>query len=91
MAPNLEFPLQEQVSWYLEPKLKNQLRNTSTQAQAVPLQELVEAQGHLIDSHIMEQIFDTVVEFGGRFEVEQFRIGRTNSDASYLRLKSGCR
>ena len=35
----------------------------------------------------MEQIFDTVVEFGGRFEVEQFRIGRTNSDGSYLRLK----
>jgi lysine-ketoglutarate reductase/saccharopine dehydrogenase-like protein (TIGR00300 family) len=35
----------------------------------------------------MEQIFDTVVEFGGRFEVEQFSIGRTNSDGSYLRLK----
>lgn len=50
-------------------------------------QEVVEAQGHLIDSHIMEQIFDTVVEFNGRFEVEQFRIGRTNSDASHLRLR----
>ena len=54
---------------------------------ALPLQELVEAQGHLIDSHIMEQIFDTVVEFHGRFEVEQFRIGRTNGEPSYLRLK----
>ena len=50
-------------------------------------QEVVEAQGHLIDSHIMEQIFDTVVEFGGRFEVEEFRVGRTNSEPSYLRLK----
>src|SRR5437899_9200737 len=50
-------------------------------------QELVEAQGHLIDSHVMEQIFDKVVEYNSRFEVEQFRIGRTNSDASYLRLK----
>jgi arginine dihydrolase len=54
---------------------------------ALPLQERVEAQGHLIDSHIMEQIFDTVVEFHGRFDVEQFRIGRTNSEPSYLRLK----
>ena len=53
----------------------------------LPLQEVVEAQGHLIDSHTMEQIFDTVVEFHGRFEVEQFRIGRTNSEPSYLRLK----
>jgi lysine-ketoglutarate reductase/saccharopine dehydrogenase-like protein (TIGR00300 family) len=54
---------------------------------ALPLQEVVEAQGHLVDSHIMEQIFDTVVEFRGRFEVEQFHIGRTNSDPSKLRLK----
>src|ERR1035438_4772175 len=50
-------------------------------------QEVVEASGHLIDSHVMEQIFDTVVEYGGRFEVEQFQIGRTNGDNSYLRLK----
>ncbi len=35
----------------------------------------------------MEQIFDQVVEFGGRFEVEEFRVGRTNSEPSYLRLK----
>jgi lysine-ketoglutarate reductase/saccharopine dehydrogenase-like protein (TIGR00300 family) len=49
--------------------------------------EVVETSGHLIDSHLMEQIFDTVVEWDGRFEVEQFRIGRTNSDRSYLRLK----
>ena len=57
------------------------------QSSTLPLQEVVEAQGHLIDSHVMEQIFDTVVEFQGRFEVEQFRIGKTNSEPSYLRLK----
>jgi lysine-ketoglutarate reductase/saccharopine dehydrogenase-like protein (TIGR00300 family) len=49
--------------------------------------EVVEAQGHLIDSHIMERIFDTVVEFNGKFEVERFQIGRTNSDPSHLRLR----
>jgi lysine-ketoglutarate reductase/saccharopine dehydrogenase-like protein (TIGR00300 family) len=49
--------------------------------------EVVEAQGHLIDSHIMERIFDTVVEFQGKFEVEKFQIGRTNGDPSQLRLK----
>jgi lysine-ketoglutarate reductase/saccharopine dehydrogenase-like protein (TIGR00300 family) len=53
----------------------------------MPTEELVEAEGHLVDSHLMEQIFDKVVEFNGRFEVEQFRIGRTNSDPSYLRLR----
>jgi lysine-ketoglutarate reductase/saccharopine dehydrogenase-like protein (TIGR00300 family) len=50
-------------------------------------QEVVEAEGHLIDSHIMENIFDQVVEYHCRFEVEEFRIGRTNSEASYLRMK----
>src|SRR5690242_6729308 len=49
--------------------------------------EVVEAQGHLIDSHIMERIFDSVVEYGGRFEVERFSIGRTNSEPSSLRLR----
>lgn len=49
--------------------------------------EIVEAEGHLIDSHIMERIFDTVVEYQGRFEVERFHIGRTNSDPSQLRMR----
>ena len=56
-------------------------------APELALSEVVQAEGHLIDSHIMEQIFDSVVEFGGRFEVEHFVIGRTNSDASSLRLR----
>jgi lysine-ketoglutarate reductase/saccharopine dehydrogenase-like protein (TIGR00300 family) len=59
----------------------------SLSSTALFFQESVEAEGHLIDSHVMEQIFDTVVEYRGRFEVEQFRIGRTNSEASYLRLR----
>jgi lysine-ketoglutarate reductase/saccharopine dehydrogenase-like protein (TIGR00300 family) len=50
-------------------------------------QEVVEAEGHLIDSHVMENIFDQVVEYHCRFEVQEFRIGRTNSEASYLRMK----
>src|SRR5579875_1158210 len=60
----------------------------SEQLQAeLPLSEVVEAHGHLIDSHIMEQIFDSVVEAGGRFEVQQFSIGRTNAEPSSLRLR----
>jgi lysine-ketoglutarate reductase/saccharopine dehydrogenase-like protein (TIGR00300 family) len=51
------------------------------------IQEVVEAEGHLVDSHVLEQIFDTVVECQGKFEVDDFRIGRTNSEQSYLRLK----
>lgn len=59
----------------------------SSSGSSFPVQETVEAQGHLIDSHIMERIFDTVVEYQGRFEVEKFSIGRTNSEPSHLRLR----
>jgi len=52
-----------------------------------PFQEVVGTEGHLIDSHIMERIFDTVVGLDGRFEVEMFHIGRTNRDPSRLRLR----
>jgi lysine-ketoglutarate reductase/saccharopine dehydrogenase-like protein (TIGR00300 family) len=52
----------------------------------MPFHEVVEAEGHLIDSHIMENIFDKVVEYHGRFEVQEFRIGRTNIEGSYLRM-----
>jgi lysine-ketoglutarate reductase/saccharopine dehydrogenase-like protein (TIGR00300 family) len=57
------------------------------QSRRQALTEVVEAEGHLIDSHIMEQIFDAVVEHDGRFEVERFHIGKTNSEPSHLRLK----
>src|SRR5579884_3720155 len=59
----------------------------NSSAAALPFHDVVEAEGHLVDSHIMEQIFDTVVEYNGRFEVEHFSIGRTNSEPSRLRLK----
>ena len=57
------------------------------QSLKLSLQEVVEAEGHLIDSHIMELIFDTVVEYDGRFEVERFHIGKTNADPSHLKLR----
>jgi lysine-ketoglutarate reductase/saccharopine dehydrogenase-like protein (TIGR00300 family) len=57
-------------------------------ASSQPLfQEVVETEGHLIDSHLMERIFDTVVACQGQFAVEEFRIGRTNSEPSYLRMR----
>jgi lysine-ketoglutarate reductase/saccharopine dehydrogenase-like protein (TIGR00300 family) len=62
------------------------MANISQSKSSLP-SEVVEAQGHLIDSHIMERIFDTVVEFGGNFEVQQFSIGRTNGEVSSMRLR----
>jgi lysine-ketoglutarate reductase/saccharopine dehydrogenase-like protein (TIGR00300 family) len=51
------------------------------------IQEVVEAEGHLIDSQILTSIFDTVIRYKSAFEVVDFRIGRTNEEYSRLRLK----
>jgi len=49
--------------------------------------ELVEAEGHLIDSRLMTEILDTVVKHGAAFEVLEFTIGRTNDEYSRLRMR----
>jgi lysine-ketoglutarate reductase/saccharopine dehydrogenase-like protein (TIGR00300 family) len=48
---------------------------------------VVEAEGHLIDSQILNTIFDTVIQRGAQFDVLHFEIGRTNDEYSRLRLK----
>jgi lysine-ketoglutarate reductase/saccharopine dehydrogenase-like protein (TIGR00300 family) len=49
--------------------------------------ELVETEGHLIDSRLMTEIFDAVVKQGASFEVVDFVIGRTNDDFSRLKMR----
>lgn len=50
------------------------------------VQELVDFEGHLIDSDILRKVFSRIVEEGGGFEVVEFRVGRRNEDTSFARL-----
>lgn len=49
--------------------------------------EVVEASGHLIDSGILNGIFDAVIRHGATFEVLRFTIGRTNAEPSLLTMR----
>src|SRR5215467_7565788 len=49
--------------------------------------EVVEASGHLIDSGLLNGIFDTVIRHGAAFEVLRFSIGRTNAEPSVLSMR----
>ena len=49
--------------------------------------EIVEAEGHLVDSQILSNIMDRVIECGAVYEVLDFNLGRTNDQFSYLRLR----
>jgi len=46
----------------------------------------VELEGHIIDSGMMEASFGIIMDMGGEFEVEEFRIGRSETEESYARL-----
>ena len=50
-------------------------------------EKIVTSEGHLIDSGLMRQIFDTVISDGGEFQILDFEIGKTNQEPSKANLK----
>jgi lysine-ketoglutarate reductase/saccharopine dehydrogenase-like protein (TIGR00300 family) len=49
--------------------------------------EIVEAEGHLIDSQILNVVFDTVVKRDASFDVLRFDIGRSNEEPSAIAIR----
>ena len=49
--------------------------------------EVVEAEGHLIDSQILNVVFDTVVRRSASFDVLKFTIGRSNDEPSAISMR----
>ena len=47
----------------------------------------IELEGHIIDSGIMTQIFDKIMDMGGNFEILVFKIGKKKTDPSYTHIK----
>lgn len=47
----------------------------------------IELQGHIIDSGIMTQILDRVMDMGGNFEFLVFDVGKEKTSPSYARLR----
>jgi lysine-ketoglutarate reductase/saccharopine dehydrogenase-like protein (TIGR00300 family) len=60
----------------------------STEPAAPPVfSEVVEAEGHLIDSQILNVVFDTVVRRNASFDVLKFKIGRSNDETSTISMR----
>ncbi len=49
--------------------------------------EEVILEGHIIDSWILPKVFDTVMDLGGEFEMQEFRVGRRKDEVSFARMK----
>ena len=51
------------------------------------IEKTVSTEGHLIDSGLMRQIFDTIISDGGQFEITDFQIGRNNDEFSKAQIR----
>jgi lysine-ketoglutarate reductase/saccharopine dehydrogenase-like protein (TIGR00300 family) len=49
--------------------------------------EVVELNGHIIDSWTLPRAWDIIMDRGGNFDVEEMRVGRHKTESSYVRLK----
>ena len=65
------------------------MSDTHAPADAAPAaaSAIVEAEGHLVDSNLLQEVFDRVIEHGASFDVLRFDLGRTNDEISQLELK----
>jgi lysine-ketoglutarate reductase/saccharopine dehydrogenase-like protein (TIGR00300 family) len=59
----------------------------SSPPSASSFSEVVEAEGHLIDSQILNVVFDTVVKRNATFDVLKFSIGRSNDAPSFISMR----
>ncbi|WP_435127776.1 TIGR00300 family protein [Halobaculum sp. D14] len=49
--------------------------------------DVVELEGHIIDSGLMERAFTVVMDLGGEFEIEEFEVGKHKDQQSYCRMR----
>ncbi|MDP9373241.1 MAG: TIGR00300 family protein [Chloroflexota bacterium] len=52
----------------------------------LPHARTIELKGHIVDSHILSQVMDVVMDRDAEFYVGQMRIGRNKFDPSYARI-----
>ncbi len=49
--------------------------------------EEVTLEGHIIDSWSLPRAFDTIMDMGGSFDVQEIQVGRAKDEVSFARLK----
>jgi lysine-ketoglutarate reductase/saccharopine dehydrogenase-like protein (TIGR00300 family) len=47
---------------------------------------VIELSGHIIDSMVLPRVFDTIMDMGATFHVEEFRVGSRLDEPSFARL-----
>ena len=48
--------------------------------------EIVEINGHLMDSGVLARVLDDVLDYGGDYAIEKLDVGKTHEDESQARI-----
>src|SRR5688500_13023497 len=49
--------------------------------------EVVELEGHIVDSLLLAKVLDLIVEAGADYRIEEFQLGKTNIDPSHTTIE----
>jgi len=49
--------------------------------------EEIVLEGHIIDSWVLPKVFDTIMDMGGSFELQEIQVGRHKDEVSFARLQ----
>jgi len=49
--------------------------------------EQVEMTGHIVDSLLLPKVLDAILSLGGRYHIQELRLGEKQDDASFVRLE----
>ncbi|HEX2910835.1 MAG TPA: TIGR00300 family protein [Chloroflexia bacterium] len=50
-------------------------------------EQKIELRGHIVDSYILPQVMDAIMDLGGNYVVEQFELGRSKTEPSYCLMR----
>lgn len=88
-TPLSEFMLAGGAARCLCLKLNEPRPARATTARTDYVRRIVTCEGHLLDSRLLEGVFDLITANGGTFETLEFRAGPRREDTSFLRLAVG--
>lgn len=50
-------------------------------------EQRIELRGHIVDSYILPQVMDGIMDLGGNYEIEKFELGRHKTEPSYCLMR----
>ena len=50
-------------------------------------EQTIELRGHIVDSMMLPQLMDGIMDLGGKYQVEEFELGRTITEPSFCRMR----